>query len=197
MLFDYACLPLNKLHFTKHHYYTVTLQCSLWCHIFLLLGWLCSDCFCDAPLTHKSPLGLTRLFLPHSVLPPFLSFLSCILGLGYLYIFGGRGSFIWFFTLAKFLLNPQAFSAGADPRSRWTVWMVSHLWGLWPLPPSAPCVVPNYSWIPFNKRQAGRQASRHHLPTPPSHLLLLLLSSLQEKKYKWMQLKFTHLFCTL
>ena len=47
----------------------------------------------------------------------------------------GRSSFIWFFTQAKFLLNPQAFSAGADPRSRWTVWMVSHLWGPWPLPP--------------------------------------------------------------
>lgn len=119
----------------------------------------------------KPSLHLTPLFL-------------CILDVGYLYIYSDTGSFIWFFTLAKFLLNPQAFSAGADPRSRWTVWMVSHLWGLWPLPPLAPCVVPNYSWIPFNKRQAGRQASRHHLPETPLPTLLLPSpsSSSQEEK---------------
>ena len=126
-------------------------------------------CFCESTLSHKLL----------DVIPFSFPLSPCILYLGFLYIFSSRGSFIWFFTPAKFLLNPQAFSAGADPRSRWTVWMVSHLWGLWPLPPSAPCVVPNYSWIPFNKRQAGRQASRHHLPKTPS---LLFLSSSQEEK---------------
>lgn len=76
--------------------------------------------------------------------------------------------------------KPPGFSAGADPCSRWTVWMVSHLWGLWPLPPLAPCVVPNYSWIPFNKRQAGRQAGKQagttSLPHPPPSLPSLLLT---------------------
>lgn len=38
-----------------------------------------------------------------------------------MYVFRGRGSFIWIFTLAKFLLNPQALRAGADHCSRWTV----------------------------------------------------------------------------
>lgn len=79
--------------------------------------------------------------------------------------------------------KPPGFSAGADPCSRWTVWMVSHLWGLWPLPPTplAPCVVPNYSWIPFNKRQAGRQASKQ---APPPSLTLLPPFSPPHKKKK-------------
>lgn len=88
---------------------TRALQCylSLFCH---------ADTHylspCGSTLTHKPSLHLTLLSFP---------LILCILDLGYLYIFRGRGSFIWFFTLAKFLLNPQAFSAGADPRSRWTV----------------------------------------------------------------------------
>lgn len=63
-----------------------------------------------------------------------------------------------------------------------------------PSPPSAPCVVPNYSWIPFNKRQAGKQAPP---PEPPPSSSSSLSPPHKKKKYKWMQLKFTHLFCTL
>lgn len=68
----------------------------------LRLIWKWNDCICGSSLTQP-------------------------LYLGYLCICQSRSSSIWFFTLAKFLLNPQAFRAGADPHSRWTVWMVSHL----------------------------------------------------------------------
>lgn len=66
----------------------------------------------------------------------------------------------------NFFLNPQVFRGwglilAADGLCEW----LAIFEGSDPSPsPWAPCVVPNYSWIPFNKRQAGRQAGKQAPP---------------------------------
>lgn len=62
------------------------------------------------------------------------------------------GAALFGFHTAKFLLSPLGFRCSPEPRSRWAVWIVSHLWATDPPPSPAPCVVLNYSWIPFNNK---------------------------------------------
>lgn len=62
------------------------------------------------------------------------------------------GAALFGFHTAKFLLSPLGFRRSPEPQSRWAVWIVSHLWATDPPPSPAPCVVLNYSWIPFNNK---------------------------------------------